>query len=101
MVEGVSIRGLIKEGEAFRKFIRLSEGLCDTMTGAEYYSWVTRCQKILVSSYSTNPLTKKFLYASCNNTTENYIAMLRILYELADSEKESSRFETVTGDIGC
>lgn len=92
MVGGLIIKGLINEGEELRKYIRLSEGYCDTMTGAEYYSWVSRCQRILMNSYSNNPLTKKFIYASSNNTIENYLAMLKILRELSDFE-ESIKFE--------
>ena len=100
MIDRLIIKGLIKEGEGFKKYLRLSEEHCDTLTGDAYYSWVTKCAKILLTNYSTNPLTKKFVYASTNNTVENYVTMLKILKEL-EGEQPSCRFENVAEDIGC
>lgn len=76
---------LIKEGEALKNYLKLSEGYIEDMIeaersiNAEYSTWVSKCTLLLETNFSNNSLTKKFIYASSNNTIENYQAMLKIL----------------------
>lgn len=85
MGDRLILERLIKEGEGLKKYIWLSEGYTEDMIGAEdrigseYRRWVSKCTLILETNYSSNSLTKKFIYASSNNTIENYESMLKIL----------------------
>ena len=79
MVDRLILERLIKEGDSLKRYIRLSEGHTEYMIGAEYNTWVSKCTLFLETNYSNSSLTKKFIYASSNNTIENYEAMLKIL----------------------
>ena len=86
MVDRLILERLIKEGDCLKKYIRLSEGYAEIMIGADYNTWVSKCTLFLETNYSDNSLTKKFIYASSNNTIENYEAMLKILQAIEGLE---------------
>ena len=85
MGDRLILERLIREGERLNNYINLSvcgeENMVEAekMIDAEYSTWVSKCTLLLETNYSNNSLTKKFIYASSNNTTENYEAMLKIL----------------------
>ena len=91
---------LIKEGEGLKRYIWLLEGYtedmieAEDMIGVEYRRWVSKCTLILETNYSINPLTKKFIYASSNNSAENYETMLKIMKAIEVLEESNVELST-------
>lgn len=94
MGDRLVLERLIKEGDCLKKYIRLSEGYTEYMIGVEYNTWVSKCTLFLETNYSNNSLTKRFIYASYNNTSENYEAMLKILKAIEGLEASKIALST-------
>jgi len=93
MGDRLILERLIKEGDRFKNYIKLSscstENMIDAenMIDVEYSTWVSKCTLLLETNYSNNSLTRKFIYASSNYTIENNEAMLKILKAIEGSEE--------------